>query len=93
MEMMTTYVDEEGESVIKHYCALGTEPVFTVVQSSDEVVELAFDDVRSSLMKEKHDFVTTMKWTMGSDADSMVYEYSANIDGELSTNRAVLVRR
>ena len=30
VEMMTTYSDKDGELVIKHYCALGTEPMFTV---------------------------------------------------------------
>ena len=72
---------------------MGTEPVLKVVQASDDVVELAFDDSRSSLMRNTHDFVMAMKWTMGDDGDSMVYEYDANIDGELSTNRAELVRQ
>tara|TARA_B100000674_G_C37863338_1_gene925907 strand:+ start:446 stop:988 length:543 start_codon:yes stop_codon:yes gene_type:complete len=93
VEMMTTYTDEAGELIIKHYCALGTEPVLRVVQASDKVVELAFDDSRSSLMRNTHDFVTSMKWTIGDDADSMIYEYDANIDGELSTNIAELVRQ
>ena len=44
-------------------------------------------------MRDTHDFVMAMKWTMGDDGDSMVYEYDANIDGELSTNRAELVRQ
>ena len=93
VEMMTTYADEEGELVVKHYCALGTEPVFKVVEASDDVVELAFDESRSNLMRETHDFVNSMKWTMGVGGNSMVYEYDANIDGELSTNRAELVKQ
>ena len=93
VEMMTTYTDEAGELIIKHYCALGTEPVLKVVEASDDVVELAFDDSRSSLMRDTHDFVMAMKWTMGDEGNSMVYEYEANIDGELSTNRAELVRQ
>ena len=29
-EMLTTYSDDNGELVVKHYCALGTQPVFSV---------------------------------------------------------------
>ena len=93
VEMMTTYTDEAGELIIKHYCALGTEPVLKVVEASDDVVELALDDSRSSLMRDTHDFVMAMKWIMGGDGDSMIYEYDANIDSELSTNKAELVRQ
>ena len=41
VEMMTTYTDE-AELIIKHYCALGTEPALKVVEASDDVVELAY---------------------------------------------------
>ena len=30
VEMLTTYTDQNGKLVVKHYCALGTEPMFTV---------------------------------------------------------------
>ena len=93
VEMMTTYTDQEGELVVKHYCALGTEPVFKVVEASDNVVELAFDESRSNSMRETHDFVNSMKWTMGAGGNAMVCEYDANIDGELSTSRAELVKQ
>lgn len=93
VEMITTYTDESGEMVVKHYCALGTEPVFSVVQSSDSVVELAFDENRSPLRPHSHDYVDSMKWTIdGDDADSMVYEYVATLSGERSSNRAELKR-
>ena len=93
VEMVTTYTDEDGELLVKHYCALGTEPVFSVVESSDRVVELAFDENRSSLRPHTHDYVDNMKWTMDQDdADAMVYEYVATLSGERSSNRAELKR-
>ena len=93
VEMVTTYTDEDGELLVKHYCALGTEPVFSVVESSDRVVELAFDENRSSLRPHTHDYVDNMKWTMDQDdADAMVYEYVATLSGERSSNRAELRR-
>ena len=89
--MFTTYSDEEGELVVKHYCALGTEPVLSVSEATNQVVALSFDESRSPLMEESHDFVNSMKWTMDeSDANSMIYEYTVYLDGELSSNRAEL---
>ena len=91
VEMFTTYSDEEGELIVKHYCALGTEPVFTVTEASNEVVALSFDESRSPLSRDTHDFVNSMKWTMSpNDSTSMVYEYTANLAGELTSNRAEL---
>ena len=89
--MFTTYSDEEGELVVKHYCALGTEPVLSVSEATDRVVALSFDGSRSPLMGDSHDFVNSMKWTMDtSDSNSMVYEYTVYLDGELTSNRAEL---
>ena len=89
--MFTTYSDEEGELVVKHYCALGTEPVLSVSEATNQVVALSFDESRSPLMGESHDFVNSMKWTMdASDANSMIYEYTVYLDGELSSNTAKL---
>ena len=28
VQMLTTYSDDDGDLVIRHYCGLGTEPVF-----------------------------------------------------------------
>ena len=91
VEMFTTYSDEEGELVIKHYCALGTEPVLSVSQAADRVVSLSFDRARSPLMSDSHDFVNSMKWTMdSSNSNEMTYEYTVYLDGELSSNKAEL---
>lgn len=91
VEMFTTYSDEEGELVVKHYCALGTEPVLAVSQATDRVVSLSFDGSRSPLMGNSHDFVNSMKWTMdSSDSSEMTYEYTVYLDGELSSNKAEL---
>jgi len=92
--MFTTYSDEEGELVVKHYCALGTEPVLSVSEATDRVVALSFNGSRSPLMSDSHDFVNSMRWTMdASDSDSMVYEYTVYLNGELTSNRAELKRQ
>jgi hypothetical protein len=92
--MFTTYSDEEGELVVKHYCALGTEPVLSVSEATDRVVALSFNGSRSPLMSDSHDFVNSMRWTMdASDSESMVYEYTVYLNGELTSNRAELKRQ
>lgn len=92
--MFTTYSDEGGELVVKHYCALGTEPVLSVSEATDRVVALSFNGSRSPLMSDSHDFVNSMRWTMdASDSDSMVYEYTVYLNGELTSNRAELKRQ
>ena len=32
--MLTTYSDDDGKLVVRHYCGLGTEPVFSDQLSS-----------------------------------------------------------
>ena len=92
--MFTTYSEEEGELVVKRYCALGTEPIFTLNEAKDRVVALSFDESRSPLMRDSHDFVNSMRWTLdSSDSNLMVYEYTVNLDGELTANRAELKRQ
>ena len=45
-------------------------------------------------MSDSHDFVNSMRWTMdASDSDSMVYEYTVYLNGELTSNRAELKRQ
>ena len=93
VEMLTTYSDEEGELVIKHYCALGTEPIFKVSQATDNVLAIVFDKSRSDLHPEHHSFVDSMKWTMDTkNANSMTFENTVKLDGENTSNRAELKR-
>ena len=93
VEMLSTYTDQDGELVVKHYCALGTEPVFKVSEVSDASMSIALDQASSGLHKAHHSFVTDMKWTMdASDPNAMVFENSVLLDGEVTNNRAELKR-
>ena len=91
VEMLTTYSDEDGELVVRHYCAPGTEPVFKVSQASEDVVTIELDNARSNLHKAHDSFVTGMTWTMTSQ-DSMAFENTVMLDGELTKNKAALRR-
>ena len=91
VEMLTTYSDEDGELIVRHYCALGTEPVFKVSQASEDVVTIELDNARSNLHKAHDSFVTGMTWTMTSQ-DSMTFENTVMLDGELTKNKAELRR-
>ena len=91
VEMLTTYSDKDGELIVKHYCALGTEPVFTVSKASEKVVTIELDKSRSELHAVHDSFVTGMTWTMTS-SNSMTFENTVLLDGELTRNKAELRR-
>lgn len=93
VEMLTTYSDQNGELVVKHYCALGTEPVFTVSSISENALEVQLDQSASGLHADHDSFVTSMKWeTDADDNDAMVFSATLIIEGEATENIAVLTR-
>ena len=93
VEMLTTYSDDNGELVVKHYCALGTQPVFSVSSVSDTELALALDESANDLHAEHESFVTSMKWTMQDDDNSsMLFTNTIMLNGELTENSALLTR-
>ena len=92
VEMLTTYSDDNGELVVKHYCALGTQPVFSVSSVSDTELELALDESANDLHAEHESFVTSMKWTMQDDDSSMLFTNTIMLNGKLTENSALLTR-
>ena len=93
VEMLTTYSDDNGELVVKHYCALGTQPVFSVSSVSDTELALALDETANDLHAEHESFVTSMKWTMqDDDSNAMLFTNTIMLDGELTENSAQLIR-
>ena len=93
VEMLTTYSDQDGELVVRHYCGLGTEPVFKLDELTKDSMSITVDEGRSGLHREHHSFVTGMKWTMdSSNPNRMVFENTVILDGEITNNRAELSR-
>jgi hypothetical protein len=93
VEMLTTYSDQDGELVVRHYCGLGTEPVFKLAELTDDSMSITVDEERSGLHRKHHSFVTDMQWTMdSSDPNKMVFENTVILDGEITNNRAELSR-
>ena len=93
VEMLTTYSDQDGELVVRHYCGLGTEPVFKVSELDGNSMSLAVDAERSGLHREHHSFVTGMKWTMDPEnPNTMIFENTVVLDGQVTNNRAELSR-
>ena len=91
VEMLTTYSDDNGELVVRHYCGLGTEPVFSVNTLSDKIMSIKLDKTKADLHAEHESFVTGMKWTMNSK-DSITFENTVMLDGELTKNKAQIKR-
>jgi hypothetical protein len=91
VEMLTTYSDDNGELVVRHYCGLGTEPVFVVSNLSDKAMSIKLDNSKADLHADHESFVTGMKWTMNSQ-DSITFENTVMLDGELTSNIAQIKR-
>ena len=91
VEMLTTYSDDNGALVIRHYCGLGTEPVFAVSELTDNVMSFQLDKERADLHADHESYVTAMKWTMNSN-DSITFENTVMLDGELTKNKAQIKR-
>ena len=91
VEMLTTYSDDNGELVVRHYCGLGTEPVFSVSNLSDKAMSIKLDNSKADLHAEHESFVTGMKWTMNSQ-NSITFENTVMLDGELTQNKAQIKR-
>ncbi len=91
VEMLTTYSDDNGELVVRHYCGLGTEPVFSVSNLSNKEMSIKLDSSKVDLHAEHESFVTGMKWTMNSQ-DSITFKNTVMLDGELTSNIAQIKR-
>ena len=91
VQMLTTYSDDDGELVVRHYCGLGTEPVFSVSSLSDQGISIKLDESKVDLHSEHESFVTNMKWVMNSD-NSMTFENIVMLDGSPTKNVAQLSR-
>ena len=93
VEMLTTYADRNGELVVKHYCALGTQPVFKVSNLSKTELAIALDESANDLHAEHESFVTSMKWTTEEpDSDTMMFTATIMLEGQPSENSALLQR-
>ena len=91
VQMLTTYSDDDGKLVVRHYCGLGTEPVFEVDKLSSKSMSIKLDKSKADLHAEHESFVTNMKWTMNSD-DSVTFENIVMLDGESTKNVAQINR-
>ena len=90
VQMLTTYSDDDGQLVVKHYCGLGTEPVFKVDSLSVSSMSIKLDKSKVDLHAAHESFVTNMKWTMNSK-DSVSFENIVMLDGEPTKNKACLL--
>ena len=91
VQMLTTYSDDDGDLVVRHYCGLGTEPVFKVTKLTSKDMIISLDKSKVDLHAEHESFVTGMKWTMNND-NSITFENTVMLDGSLTTNVAQLKR-
>ena len=93
VEMLTTYTDYDGELIVKHYCALGTEPVFKVQSVTDNSLSIVVDEAESGYNPEKDNYVSSMTWTINDgDPNQMTVGSTVYMDGELQSQRSIVKR-
>ena len=93
VEMLTTYADKNGQLIVKHYCALGTQPVFKGSKVTDQSVEIKLDDSLSNYHPKHHNYVNSIKWTVNpEDSSSAIVDSTVYLDGELRVQQSVIKR-
>ena len=90
VEMMTTYSDKDGKLVVKHYCALGTEPMFEVESMNENSLNLKSDPA-PGYHPEHHNYVESIGWTFN-DSDNVRVDASLHLDGELQVQHSIIKR-
>ena len=90
MPMMTTYSEEEGKLIVKHYCSLGTEPEFEAALMGDSKMTLALSPT-SGYVSGEADFVNSISYEKVSISEYIVAS-QASVEGATQSNRTILTR-
>ena len=90
MPMMTTYSEEEGKLVVKHYCSLGTEPEFEATLAGDSKISLSLSPMSGYISGEAN-FVNSISYEKISDVEYSVAS-QASVEGSVQSNRTILTR-
>ena len=92
VEMATTYSDKDGELVVKHYCALGTEPIFEASSVSRSGLSLTLIS-NTGYTEGQDDFVTSITYqNMQSNPDSVIVLSTVSQQAGAVSRRAMLSR-
>ena len=90
MPMMTTYSEEEGVLVVKHYCSLGTEPEFEAALMGGSKMSLELSPM-SGYVSGEANFVNSISYEKVSTSEYIVAS-QASVEGATQSNRTVLTR-
>ena len=92
VEMATTYSDKDGELVVKHYCALGTEPIFEASSVSGSELSLTLIS-NTSYTEGQDDFVTSITYQYEqSNPDSVIVLSTVSQGSAALSRRGTLSR-
>jgi len=90
MPMMTTYSEEEGVLVVKHYCVLGTEPEFEAALMGGSKMSLELSPM-SGYVSGEANFVNSISYEKVSTSEYIVAS-QASVEGATQSNRTILTR-
>lgn len=88
--MITTYSEEEGVLIVKHYCSLGTEPEFEAALMDDSKMSLKLSPL-SGYVSGEANFVNSISYEKVSTSEYIVAA-QASVEGANQSNRTVLTR-
>ena len=94
VEMLTTYSDnKDGDLVVKHYCALGTQPTFKLLTVANNTVAVTLDESQGGYHPEHHSYVNSMQWTVDAkNGASAIVDSTLYLEGELVKQQSVINR-
>lgn len=92
VEMLTTYTENDGDVVLKHYCSLGTEPEFRVASESEDQVALKLIP-NSGYHAEHHSFVAAMTYNLGAANEGSVVVDSIILNQSAAEGGSAVIRR
>ena len=92
VEMHTTYTNVDGELLVRHYCALGTQPEFEVESSTDKKLSVKLAST-VDYHPDHNSFVNSMAWTIDDEnSDKVIVDSSVYVNGEQQVQQAVIER-
>ena len=92
VEMHTTYTDVDGKLLVRHYCALGTQPEFEVDGLTEKKLSVKLAS-EVDYNPANNNFVNSMAWTFtDEDSSSVIVDSSVFVNGELQLQQAVIDR-
>lgn len=90
-EMVSVYYDDDGKLSMTHYCAVGNQPHFTLAESSEDQIELVFEN-GTNLNPAEDGYMHDVTFDFNDDG-TMVQEWTYYENGEKADTASFTFKR